>query len=534
MLVKSDVCAGEDYHQKFYEQISINLQSLIDSLNSDVMASDKKSSDQDARLLRLIESESHIYLRKVADVIVSLPLVVEGNSVLSVQNVRLMRKIFGSDRFVASLWALALDSWYIDKRIGCMLANLVYLIRPELPGVTSQLSFFVDQESISRKVNCIKRLTNNLDYHNLMNSSVVKHNNLLYVFVRGVSYSIRDNGSYQLGPNNDITSSLHLFILNKKTLDVLDSRKVRDDNTSITSVVMRGCTKFGGLFEDARFSDAVISIIPSISIFRFIASKVTQTGVEQWLFSLRTVVRDNKIFDAVVIGGNKLEYDRSRNCEKNWIPLPIPHDDKIMYQVSPACILKYKFDNKLEDLESTRPVIVDKIHDTELYKQTTDDPIISYPIYNANITHSGGSNYVRLSQSLLGKYGFVVSDYGYLTVVHDYTARDNRRLYMNRFLITDKSFRIIGHSSLFKLYENVYVEYLMSIVKLGSDLVMSVGIEDRECQLVKITLEHVLGFVVSAEHICEDTISRYFKFMYERLSMSNERTIINRRSTRNR
>jgi len=80
---------------------------------------------------------------------------------------------------------------------------------------------------------------------------------------------------------------------------------------------------------------------------------------------------------------------------------------------------------------------------------------------------------------------------GYLMVVHE-VAFDQNAYYMHRFLLTDNEFNIKSLSKPF-FFKQKGVEYCcaMTIDHTDKNLILSIGIEDREAYLVIIGLDTV-------------------------------------------
>lgn len=150
--------------------------------------------------------------------------------------------------------------------------------------------------------------------------------------------------------------------------------------------------------------------------------------------------------------------DPSR-CEKNWLP--------------------FLQDNQLHVLYSYNPLII--------YKPNIDVPFSM--INNAVLTKRIASNH-DLSR-FSGSAAPIEFDDGYLVLVHE-TIHTDQRNYIHRFVYLDKDFNITKVSKPF-IYFHKGIEYCcgMTIDHSGKNLLMPVGVEDREAFLCSVDLDTV-------------------------------------------
>lgn len=90
-----------------------------------------------------------------------------------------------------------------------------------------------------------------------------------------------------------------------------------------------------------------------------------------------------------------------------------------------------------------------------------------------------------------GSAGPIPFDEGYLTLVHE-VAYPGRRYYLHRFVYLDRDFHITKLSSPF-YFKTVGIEYCagMTLDHEGKNLVMSLGVEDKEAYLAITPIEEV-------------------------------------------
>lgn len=147
-------------------------------------------------------------------------------------------------------------------------------------------------------------------------------------------------------------------------------------------------------------------------------------------------------------------------CEKNWLPFVKNNEIYIIYSYSPFVIYNPEF------ISANNFVM----HQLRLPNEIT--------------TH----DFSRFS----GSASPIEFDNGYLLLVHETIYDDTQRNYMHRFLYLDPDFTIKKASKPFTFLHKG-IEYCcgMTIDHSGKNLVMGVGIEDREAYLCTVNLETV-------------------------------------------
>jgi len=151
-------------------------------------------------------------------------------------------------------------------------------------------------------------------------------------------------------------------------------------------------------------------------------------------------------------------------CEKNWLPFVKNNELHLIYSYSPLTIYKTFFD----------PASGRVMH--QVLKQ------------NENSTH----DFSRFS----GSAAPIEFDNGYLLLVHETIYDDTQRNYMHRFLYMDPDFNILQASKPFTFLHNG-IEYCcgMTIDHSEKNLILAVGIEDREAYLCTVDLDAVRGLL---------------------------------------
>lgn len=141
--------------------------------------------------------------------------------------------------------------------------------------------------------------------------------------------------------------------------------------------------------------------------------------------------------------------------EKNWLPFVIENELFVIYSYDPLII--YKID---PDTGATEPVVA-------------DNPPLNLTCFR-------------------GSAAPIQWEEGYLAVVHEVVFNDTGPKYMHRFMQFDKDFQIKALSKPFFFYHKG-VEYCagMTLDHSGNNLILTIGVEDREAHLVTLSVEDV-------------------------------------------
>lgn len=146
-------------------------------------------------------------------------------------------------------------------------------------------------------------------------------------------------------------------------------------------------------------------------------------------------------------------------CEKNWLPFLVDDELYMVYSYAPFTIYKPTIDIK-------RGVVNQA----------------AYLTYNTE-----GYDLSRFS----GSAAPIPFDDGYLMLIHE-TIIDNQRTYLHRFLTFNKEFKIQKVSNPF-IFLHKGIEYAasMTIDHTGKNLIIPIGLEDREAHLCFVSLDTV-------------------------------------------
>ena len=134
------------------------------------------------------------------------------------------------------------------------------------------------------------------------------------------------------------------------------------------------------------------------------------------------------------------------------------------------------------------------VKDNQLFVIYSFGPLIIFKIDRQTGRHETALSYepaLDLS-SLRGSAAPIEYDGGYLVVVHEVVFDEHNAYYMHRFMGLDKEFKIKTLSKPF-FFKHKGVEYCsgMTLDHSGKNLLLTIGVEDREAYLVTIPLSEV-------------------------------------------
>lgn len=146
-------------------------------------------------------------------------------------------------------------------------------------------------------------------------------------------------------------------------------------------------------------------------------------------------------------------------CEKNWLPFVKDHELHVIYSYDPFIVYKPKIENNNSQINENVPVIK----------------------YNSSL------DLTRFS----GSASPIPFDDGYLLSVHE-TLYEDQRIYLQRFVFLDEDLNITKISKPF-IFFHKGIEYCcgMAIDHQEKQLLMTIGIEDREAYFCKVDLSTV-------------------------------------------
>jgi len=193
----------------------------------------------------------------------------------------------------------------------------------------------------------------------------------------------------------------------------------------------------GKLWFTCTVSNMVENYAPQIGLFRLNAEQATQEDTQihtDYFVLLKGPIRGR--------------------CEKNWLP--------------------FVKNNELHTFYSYDPLIINQVN-------------IETGFTNEIIHHEQEWNF----SDFRGSAGPVPFDGGFLVVIH-HVGFDDGRYYFHRFLQLDSDYQITHISSPFT-YTHAGVEFCcgMTIDHSGSNLIMTIGVEDREALLATMSLDAI-------------------------------------------
>ncbi|MCE5292252.1 MAG: glycosyltransferase [Nocardiaceae bacterium] len=163
-------------------------------------------------------------------------------------------------------------------------------------------------------------------------------------------------------------------------------------------------------------------------------------------------VSGDRLVDLVPLGRSWGQLD-----EKNW--MPVVDGDRLLFVYSCHPLRVFEYDPTLGAV-------------AEVHRQAT-------PSVLADVR--GGAPGVWIGERLL-------------VIGHEVRASGARRLYRHRFILFDRQFRLLGYSRSFS-FERYGVEFCAGMALLGTDMLVSYGVEDRAARVMALPLDAVLNLI---------------------------------------
>jgi hypothetical protein len=151
--------------------------------------------------------------------------------------------------------------------------------------------------------------------------------------------------------------------------------------------------------------------------------------------------------------------DNSKKCEKNWLPLVIENELKLLYTSEPFLLLDCDLDTGF---------------------------CMTYKVYENNMDFGG----------YRGSTPIIKVNEGYLYMIHQVGFDEGIRYYYHRFVHLDKDLRIIKFSPLFTFFENSRIEYCNGLCLVDDYLYITFSISDRKPYISRIKLDEVFNFLL--------------------------------------
>lgn len=286
--------------------------------------------------------------------------------------------------------------------------------------------------------------------YNPMNPSILKTEEGFDVICRTVNYLQIGAKHYQtldlLDPTNTIRTK-NIFVRYDKEFNLVSQQEVTED-------LPRNHYKFMNVegLEDCRLFDFDGSSW-------FTCTTLDTSPGYQPQISLCKLSDDRSGKTAKVESLMPLMGPNPSRCEKNWLPFVKDGEFHVIYSYDPLVIFK--------------PAI------GQVYSQVDDDVLVKNVVQEHDFSRFSGSAPP------------IAFDDGYLLLVHESLYEDGR-IYLHRYVYMGIDFNITEVSKPF-IFFHKGVEYCcgMAIDHSGENLVMTIGLEDREAYLVKVDLETV-------------------------------------------
>lgn len=282
--------------------------------------------------------------------------------------------------------------------------------------------------------------------YNPMNPSIVKTQDGYYVVCRCVNYQQKGAKYFwMIDPEMQdeyIGKTRNFLIKYDKNFNLLSQKEILDEISK--SLRIPPYSNVEGL-DDIRLFEYEGSLWFTANVHDMNYHHIPQIG----LFKLEDSPGETQIFTdqfTLLLGPDP------KRCEKNWLPFVKDGAIHLIYSYDPYVV--YKVDSEHGSCEE---VISEK--------QKND------------------------FSSFRGSAGPIPFDEGYLSVIHQVAWDDQGRYYLHRFLYLDKDYKIQRISKPFT-YTHQGVEYCCGITldHVGTNLIMSIGIEDAEAAFVIVDL----------------------------------------------
>jgi tetratricopeptide (TPR) repeat protein len=274
-------------------------------------------------------------------------------------------------------------------------------------------------------------------YH-AMNPSIFAWKAKLWVVIRTVNYTMDDGGNYipRKEDGDVIKTENYLGLVDPKDFSTSGVRQIMD--------------KTGG----ERFPTRVLGY-----------EDLRPVAVGKKLFGCATV-RDHSsampcdiaVCELSADGDVAKDWVQNSNGrpEKNWMPMSGLSALTFLYSIDPTRVVRFDTETgQCSEVASSVPLL--------------------------GLDHLRGG-----SQAVALKGG------GWLVVTHEVVILDDKRRYLHRFVRLDADYRVKSVSKAWRLRPQVSVEFVAGMVVLKDQLVLSVGLDDKEACLVVMPIEEGL------------------------------------------
>ncbi len=390
--------------------------------------------------------------------------------------------------FVYELTVLA---WYLkDIKLGQLscewMLNSKIVPYYKKSGVLHDMIFYVPCLSDLAHIDVVElfvnktnsTIFNNHPKHNLSNPSIVLKADGNYLLnVREVSYYydldyneyIYDGTINTINHMTELTDEKLNNMITTKKNNLLNSKIIKFESDDLFT---KYPTSIPG-FEDLRLVE-LNGIIWTVGTARI----TNPTDTNEIVLSRLNSAYEMDLVLRLKVRWPTAEMEKNTWCQKNWVPFVKDNELYILYSSDEMIILK-------PDLETGECEIVNRTKDQEH----------DYSLYR------GGSQVIKI-------------DTGYLYLIHqignnetDHKNKDNnetiwRRYYYHRFVYMDNNYKITKISPLFYLIKKS-IEFVsgMTLDTSGKNILITLGVEDRQAYLVRIAKNDVLSMLTLHDEI---------------------------------
>lgn len=297
------------------------------------------------------------------------------------------------------------------------------------------------------------------------------HSNLFFYLEKLEGTSIQELTTKKTNPNFNFCNPSILYTENHHLINIrevsytfdIDKNIYHYDNTIDTYNHIIDCKRQSG------------HVLPQITECDISIYKNYITGLEDlrlfemdndvWAIGTCRITNENGVNEmiAIQIGSDykinkaiKLKGLKDDECQKNWVPINYNRCVHFLYSSDPLILLKPDF------------------------KTGECVPIFKTSRYNLS-SFRGSSQIINFEE-------------GYLYIVHEVIHKDNRRYYYHRFVYMDNDLEIKKISEPF-YFINKTIEYCSGLAKVGNELHITIGYEDKRAYLIKIGADKVVSLI---------------------------------------
>jgi hypothetical protein len=367
--------------------------------------------------------------------------------------------------YISLLEEFTIFCYYTDyRKYGCIISDKLILSRFDNYNINMTCN---NQKFYMEKIQRLERIPIKVKtYPNYvgLNASIIQYNDGYLLNGRTVNYELTDNGDYIVKDGGSIINTINYVLYMNKKFQIL-SQNILVDKSTCEEYNVRPIT---GLEDIIIFKDNENKIWCTCTTLDTNPAGIPQISLCKVSDKLNT---DDEF---EIISKRPIYLVEEGRAEKNWLPFVDEQNNfNFMYSYSPTIT---------RSISNTKEVIED----------------LGYIASEVKIKNEIMFNFDRFR----GSSGPLKFDDGYLFIVHEVTWLSNNksRNYTHRFIYTDSEFGIKKLSLPF-YFEELSVEFVRSMCySYENDIVLTVGIKDRESWLYIIDKDYINSILYSLEY----------------------------------